>query len=187
MEQAPLAPPPDSAALFRAFLGVGLRGFGGVLPWARRMLVDERRWLDDRGFTEVLSLGQLMPGPNVVNMSIVVGSRFAGVRGAIAAISGLMAAPIVIVLLLAEAYRHFGDVEIVQHMLSGVSAAAAGLVLATGVRLAQNLERRVWMIALTAITFVAVAWLHMPLLGVLAVFAPVGIACGWHSVRKEGR
>jgi chromate transporter len=187
MENQALAPPPDSAALFRAFLGVGLRGFGGVLPWARRMLVEERRWLDDRGFTEVLSLGQLMPGPNVVNMSIVIGSRFAGVRGAIAAFGGLMAAPIVIVLLLAEAYRHFGGIEIVQHMLSGVSAAAAGLVLATGARLAQKLERRAWMIALTAVTFVAVAWLHLPLLAVLVVIAPLGIACGWHSVQKENR
>ncbi len=181
MDHQYLAAPPGCAALFRAFLSVGLRGFGGVLPWVRRMLVEERRWLDEHGFTEVLSLGQLMPGPNVVNMAIVVGSRFAGVRGAAASVAGLMLAPLVIVLLLAETYRHFGGIEMIQHMLAGVSAAAAGLVLATGARLASKLERSAWMITLTATTFVAIAWLHVPLLAVLALLAPLGIAVGWHT------
>jgi chromate transporter len=128
-----------------------------------------------------------MPGPNIVNISIVIGSRFAGIPGALAAFGGLMLAPLVIVLILAEVYRHFGNIEVVQHMLSGVSAAAAGLVLAMGMRLAQNLERRVWMIGLAVLTFVAVAWLRLPLLAVLGVLAPLGVALGWYTSKGAPR
>lgn len=161
-----------------------MRGFGGVLPWARRMLVDERRWLDERGFTELLSLGQLLPGPNIVNLSVVFGSRCAGWRGALAAASGLLLAPLLIVLLLAESWRHFANLPWLQGVLSTVAAAAAGLILATGAKLAQKLDRAWWPRLLAAATFVAIAWLRMPLLLVLAVAAPCGIALAWHDMKS---
>ncbi|MCX9155721.1 chromate transporter [Niveibacterium sp. 24ML] len=187
MDTVTLNPHPRCAALFAAFFSVGMRGFGGVLPWARRMLVDERHWLDDRGFTELLSLGQLLPGPNIVNLSVVFGARCAGWRGALAAASGLLLAPLFIVLLLAEGWRHFAAVPWLQGVLTTVAAAAAGLILATGAKLAQKLEPAWWSRLLAAATFVAIAWLRLPLLAVLAVAAPCGIALAWRDLQTEKR
>jgi len=178
---------PGCAGLFRGFFAVGIRGFGGVLPWARRMLVEEHRWLSEREFTEVLSLGQVLPGPNIVNVAVVVGARFAGPRGALSAFAGLMAAPLCIVLMLAELYRRGGDIASVHHALAGVAAAASGLVLATGAKMAVRMERRAWVVALALLTFVGVALLRLPLLGVLAVLAPLGIACATFEIWKGRR
>ena len=100
---------PTKTQLFCGFFKAGVSGFGGVMPHARRMLVEDRQWITDRQFTELLSLGQGLPGPNIVNVSIVIGSRFHGWRGSLCAISGLMLAPLVIVLLLANIYDHFAN------------------------------------------------------------------------------
>ena len=96
-----------TSELFVGFLKVGLSGFGGVMPFARRMLVEERRWLTEHEFTEVLSLSQFLPGPNIINVSIIVGSRFAGPAGSFAASLGLMLMPFLIVLALAALYARF--------------------------------------------------------------------------------
>ncbi|WP_341676833.1 chromate transporter [Niveibacterium sp. SC-1] len=178
---------PGCAGLFRGFFAVGIRGFGGVLPWARRMLVEEHRWLSEREFVEVLSLGQVLPGPNIVNLAVVVGRRFAGPRGALCAFAGLMTAPLCIVLLLAELYRRGGDIALVHHALAGIAAAAAGLVLGTGARMALHMERRAWVIALALLTFGGVALLRLPLLGVLGVLAPLGIVCAVRDMWAERR
>lgn len=175
---------PGCASLFAAFFTVGIRGFGGVLPWARRMLVDERRWLDERGFTELLSLGQLLPGPNIVNLAVVLGARYAGWRGALAAAAGLLLAPMAVVLTLAELWRQLANLAWLPSILAGTAAAAAGLFVGTGMRLAAKLERRIWPAALAVATFVAIAWLRLPLLTVLAVAAPIGIAL---AAREAGR
>src|SRR3954467_852613 len=98
------APTVTHAQLFLGFLGVALQGFGGVLPWARRVLVERRRWLSDKDFTEILSLGQFLPGPNVVNVAVCIGARFHGATGAVAAYAGLMLAPVAIALGLATLY-----------------------------------------------------------------------------------
>ena len=90
-------PPPEVRELFVGFLTIGLLGLGGVLPWARRMMVEQRRWLTGPEFTDLLALCQFLPGPNIVNMSVALGNRYRGVRGAVAAISGLLLAPVVIV------------------------------------------------------------------------------------------
>src|SRR5690349_21684895 len=113
--------------LFLAFLEIGLSGFGGVLPWARRILVDRRQWLTDREFIELLGLGQALPGPNIINASVVIGWRMHGAVGSIIAFSGLLLAPLAIVLVLALLYDAFGHLEIIRRIFSGVAAAAAGL------------------------------------------------------------
>src|SRR6266498_1637860 len=99
--------------LFFGFLKVGLSGFGGVLPFARRMIVEERRWLTEAEFLDVLSLSQFLPGPNIVNVSVIVGRRFQGVAGSFAATGGLMLMPLVIVLAIATIYAQFAQVDAV--------------------------------------------------------------------------
>lgn len=176
---------PTRGQLFAGFFRTGLSGFGGVLPHARRMLVDDRRWLTDRQFTELLSLGQTLPGPNVLNMSVVIGARFHGWQGSVIAASALLAAPLVIVLTLANLYSHPAHSDRLVRMLACVAAAAAGLIFATGARLAVKLEREVWSTLILAAAFLAVLWLRLPLLGILAVLGPISIGFGWRRVRQE--
>lgn len=179
----PDASPPSRRALFLGFLIVGVQGFGGVLPFARRMLVEQRRWLTEREFIEVLSLSQFLPGPNIVNVSIIVGSRFRGAFGSVAAVLGLMLMPFLIVLALAAMYAQFAAIEAVRGATNGVSAAATGLVIAVGIKMAHPLKGVAWQIAMAALTFVAIALLRVPLLWALAMLAPVSIAIAWWMQR----
>jgi chromate transporter len=149
------------------------------------MLVDDRRWLTDPQFTELLSLGQTLPGPNVLNLSVIIGARFHGWRGSLIAAFGLMAAPLVIVLSLASLYGHFAHLVRLAQVLAAVAAAAAGLVLATGGRLAAKMARDAGSILVLVATFLAVFWLRLPLLGILAVLAPISIAFAWLGLRRE--
>lgn len=169
--------------LFIGFLKVGLSGFGGVLPFARRMLVEERRWLTELEFNEVLSLAQFLPGPNIVNVSVIVGRRFQGATGSLAATSGLMLMPLVIVLLLAMLYVQFAQIPAVQSASGAVSAAAAGLMLAVGVKMARPIRGTPWQIAIALIAFVAIGLARLPLLWVLAVLAPLAVAIAWWQRR----
>src|SRR5947208_467781 len=143
---ARMCPLPTQRALFVAFLVVGLQGFGGVLPFARRMLVEQHRWVTEREFTEVLSLSQFLPGPNIINVSIIVGNRFRGPLGSMAATLGLMLMPFAIVLVLAALYGRFAHLEAVRGATSGVSAAATGLIIATGFQMARQLRGIPWQI-----------------------------------------
>lgn len=165
------------------FLRVSALSFGGVLPWARYVLVERRRWLTPQEFTDMLALCQLLPGPNIVNMSIAIGARFHGPIGSLASIFGLMGLPIVVVLALATLYGQFAGVPAVERALGGMAAAAAGLVVAMAVKMAEPILRtRFWQAApLIAITFVAVAVLRLPLLPVVLVAAPLAIAVGWRT------
>jgi chromate transporter len=172
---------PSAAALFSAFLWVGLSGFGGVLPFARRMLVERRRWLDEAQFAEVLALCQTLPGPNIVNVSIVIGSRFAGPLGALAAVSGLLGAPVALVLLLASLYGRWGEVGRAPAMLAGLGAAACGLVIATAAKMALPLVRARPASAapFIAMAFAAVGLARLPLVWVILALAPLSIAIAW--------
>ena len=180
--------PPDrtrvgAAALFAGFMRVGISGFGGVLPFARRILVDERHWLSENEFTEVLSLAQFLPGPNIINVTIIVGRRFRGVLGAVAASLGLMLLPMVIVLVLAAVYERFAQIDAVGRAVHAVSEAAAGLVLAMGFRMTLPLRHATWQIGIAALAFVAIALARLPLLWVIAVLAPLSIAMAWRARR----
>lgn len=165
--------------LFCAFLFMGLTSFGGVLPWARRMLVEERAWLTHDEFAEALSLGQVLPGPNIVNVSIMVGTRFQGVSGAICAFSGLMLAPFIIILLLAMLYTQYGHLDVVRSIFRGMGAATAGLVVAMGCRMAIKQHRSWRTVAMTALALVGSGVLRWPLLMVLAILVPISIGLTW--------
>ncbi len=172
---------PGPWALFLAFLSVGLSGFGGVLPFARRMLVDKRAWLTESAFNETLALCQTLPGPNIVNVSVVVGSRFAGWSGALAAVIGLMAAPVAIVLALASLYARYGALGRAPAMIAGLGAAAAGLVAATAAKMAWPIVRRrpISAAPFIVLVFVGVGLLRLPLAWVLVGLSPVSIAIAW--------
>ena len=176
---------PSRKQLLAGFFQIGLSGFGGVMPHARRLMVDDRRWLTDSQFTELLSLGQTLPGANVLNMAVVIGARFHGWRGSVIAAFGLLAAPLVIVLTLASVHERFAHSLRLAQVLAGVAAAAAGLVLATGARLATKLTRDAGSVLILVATFLAVFWLRLPLLGILAVLGPLSTAWAWHGLRRE--
>jgi chromate transporter len=165
--------------LFRGFFLVGISSFGGALPWARRMLVEDRGWLEPREFAELLNLCQLLPGPNVVNLSVCVGARYRGPFGAASALAGLMAMPLAIVLALAALIDRLGPQDILRHAFAGVTAAAAGLVFAMAVKTAQPLRRRWSAWAVCGAAFACVGLAHLPLLPVLAVLGPVGVLLAW--------
>ena len=184
-EAAPEAPPPGPGALFAAFLGVGLVGFGGVLPWLRRMVVDERRWLTPAGFTDMLAFCQILPGPNVVNFSVCFGGRAAGWRGALAALAGLLGGPMLLVIGLGALYQRFAAHPVVSGATGGLAASACGLVLATALKIATPLRGRPLGLLVAAMAFAAVAVLRLPLLPTVLVLAPLSVAV--HARAGTGR
>jgi chromate transporter len=174
-----LREPPGLRALFLGFLTVGLCGFGGVLPWARRMIVEQRRWLTAAEFSDMLALCQFLPGPNVINVSAALGLRFRGLAGAAACFVGLMAAPMAVVIVLGVFFAHFRDVPAVRHGFAGLAAGASALVLATALKIAAPLRHRVDGILVAVATLAAIAVIRLPMLPVLLVLAPVGVLVAW--------
>ena len=148
---------PDLRALFLGFSSVGLSGFGGVLPFARRMLVEERQWMSAEEFNAQLGLCQFLPGPNVVNLAVVVGKRYCGLPGAIAAPVGLLAGPFAIVLLLALLYDHYGSLPLAQSMLRGIAAVGCGLLFAMAWRMGAAIKGKLFFLPFTALTVAAIA------------------------------
>jgi chromate transporter len=170
-----LSAPPSLGRLFRGFCLIGLSGFGGVMPFARRYIVERYRWLPPQEFSALLGICQIMPGPNVMNLSIAIGARCHGWRGAVVAPLGMMLAPMAIVLLLGLAYLRFGELAPVRAMLRGISAVGAGLILATGLKMLADYRRHAVALALAALAFAAVGLLRLPLSAVVATLAPIGI------------
>lgn len=174
-------PAPTHAQLFLHFTWAGVRGFGGVFVMGRRMLVEETGWLTPDEFIEVLGLCQFVPGPNIVNMSVVVGSRYRGWTGSVAAISGILLAPCLIAVGLAAAYVRFSAAPMVAHVMAAMAPAASGLVLGSALKMAMPVVARDRVLALPVGLGVltAAGFLHWPLVPVLLVAAPLGVAIAW--------
>ena len=172
---------PGLLELFTAFAKMSLAGFGGVLVFARRAIVDQYRWMTADEFNETFALCHFLPGPNIVNLAVVCGSRIRGLAGSIAAFPGLIGPPFLIVTALAMIYARYGDVPVLRRTLDGVSCAAAGLLLAVTLRMMLPLLKRRDPIALVvlAAVFVAVGLLRWPLPQVLLVAVPASIAVVW--------
>ena len=175
MERRESPPAPALGTLFASFFAVGMLGFGGVLPLARRMIVEQRRWLSAAEFTDLLALCQFLPGANIVNLSISLGGRFHGPAGSLAALAGLLAAPIAVVIGLGALYGRYATIATVAHGFAGLAAAASGLVLATALRIASPLRARPRGLAIAAVAFAALALLRLPLLPVLLVLVPASV------------
>ena len=156
-------------------------GFGGVLAWSRRMLVEQRGWMTPEEFNDAYALCQFLPGPNVVNLSVVFGRRIRGPVGSAVALVGLIGPPFIIVTLIGVIYARFGEVAALQRMLLGVAAAAVGLVMGTCAKMALPLFKdRLGLAPLMALaTFASVGVLRWPIYGALAVLVPLSIAIAW--------
>lgn len=180
--------PRSPAELFVAFTGLALQGFGGVLPIAQRELVDKRRWLSREDFLELLSVGQVLPGPNVVNLSLMIGDRFFGWRGAAAAMAGMLVAPLLIVLALAVAHASVAAHPVVAGALRGMGAVAAGLILAMALKLLPALRRNPGGLAFCGLiglaTFGAVGVMRWPLVAVVLGLGGIGIAWAWWRLAR---
>jgi len=161
-----------------AFAKISLAGFGGVLVCARRGIVDQHRWMTADEFNETYALCHFLPGPNVVNLSVVFGSRFRGIAGGFAAFAGLLGPPIVIVTILAALYAHFGEIDALRRILAGVSCAAVGLLISAVFRMMMPLVKRrdLTGLATLAAVFIAIGLLRLPLAAVLLVAMPLSIA-----------
>jgi chromate transporter len=184
---APTEAPASLSELFFTFNGLALQGFGGVLAVAQRELVERRRWLTREQFVEMLSISQVLPGPNVVNLSLMFGDRCFGLRGAFAALGGMLLLPLLIVLALTVAYAEFSRVPTVAGALRGMGAVAAGLIIVTAMKLAATLgANRLGLplaIAFAAATFAAVGLLRWPLAWVTPSLGFVAVAIAWRRWR----
>lgn len=182
----PLAQPRSCTELFLAFTGLALQGFGGVLAVAQRVLCEDRRWLDKAEFLEMLALAQVLPGPNVCNLSLMVGDRWFGTRGAFAALAGMMAVPLLIVLAATALYAQFASHPLVGGALRGMGAVAAGLIVGTAFKLAGPLRGSVLGLPLVVLLggacFVAIAWLRWPLVWVLLVLGLLACGLAWRRL-----
>ena len=184
---ARLPAPHSSLALAVAFNHLALQGFGGVLAVAQIELVDRRGWLTREEFVETLSVSQVLPGPNICNLALMVGDRFFGWRGAFAALAGLMAVPLVIVMVLAALYDHWAHDPMVSGALRGMGAVAAGLVISTAIKLAVALKDNPLGIPLCigfgALTFAAVGLLRLPLAAVVQGLGSLAVAAAWWRLK----
>ncbi len=198
--------------LFLVFSSLALSGFGGVLPFAYRALVERHRWLSAKDFAGLLALAQVMPGPTICNLTVMVGQRHAGFRGACAALAGIVSGPFCIVIALGVAWQRYGAVASVRQALTGMSAVAIGLILVTAVKMglalfkrdagarealardnatraetdAQNsywTARRLTQFLLCALAFAGVGLMRWPLAAVVASLAPFAIALSWFADR----
>jgi chromate transporter len=164
------------ASLFLSFLLVSMCGFGGGLVWARRMAVDKRGWLSEAEFADTLSFCQFLPGPNIASVTLCVGHRLRGPAGAAAALAGFILVPWSVGFGLGALWLHFADLAVLQGILAGVSAAAAGLLIATGLRLLAPQRRRPAALVFAALAFAGLVFVKLPLLVVVFGLAPLSIA-----------
>ncbi|TDY85959.1 UNVERIFIED_ORG: chromate transporter [Herbaspirillum seropedicae] len=171
-EQRPI---PTTRELFLGFLGLGMTAFGGALPLAHRMIVERRKWLTDPEFVELLGLCQFLPGGNIINLSVALGMKFRGWKGAVAGITGLIAVPSMVVILLGMIYQHFQHDPNVKHLFAGLAAAAAGLLIQMAVKIALPLRKNLVLAAVAVICFIAIAFLRIPLLWVMLVMTPISV------------
>ena len=172
------SPPPGLIALFTAFAKMSLAGFGGVLVFARRGIVEQHRWMTADEFNETFALCHFLPGPNIVNLSVVFGARFRGLAGGISAFAGLIGPPVVIVTVLGVLYAHFGQVDALRRILAGVSCAAVGLLISVVFRMMLPLVKRRDLVALVVMiaVFIAIGLARLPLPAVLLVAIPLSLA-----------
>jgi chromate transporter len=168
-------------SLFLAFSRITLSSFGGALYWTRRELVDRLGWVSDREFVELLTIGQLLPGPNVLNLTVMVGNRLGGLTGAAVSIAGYLGWPILVVVGMGVFYQYYGGVPQVQQALAGGSKVAAGLLLATVIKLAMVVPRQVRPWAFGVLAFGAVGIMRWPLLWVIAVLGPCAVFLSWKA------
>ncbi|MBV1797463.1 chromate transporter [Siccirubricoccus sp. G192] len=175
---------PGRLELFLGYLKIGLLGFGGVAAWARHVIVEERRWLTELEYAEVLGLGQVLPGPNVGNAAVMIGRRFHGLAGALLATTGIYLAPLLILIGLCVLYDRYGQLPQVAPAMAGIAAAAAGMVIGTAFKMAGRLRLRWDALLVLVLAALAAALWRLPLPLIVLVLAPVSIALALRRARR---
>jgi chromate transporter len=182
--------PNNKTDLFVSFTLLALQGFGGVLAVVQRELVEKKQWLTTDEFVEDWAVAQILPGPNVVNLALMIGGRSFGIAGALAALSGLLLAPTVLVLLFAAAVAGVADTPVAQGMLRGMGAVSAGLIAAVGIKLMGALKNNpmglLTCMGIGTLTFVAIGWLRLPLAWVLLSLGPLASVWAAHCIKQRG-
>jgi chromate transporter len=186
-DAAPTVGRPQSLTdLFVSFTLLALQGFGGVLAVVQRELVEKKQWMTREEFIEEWAVAQIMPGPNVINLSITLGARYFGLRGALVALAGMLTFPLLVVLALALVYAEFSSNAHVVGALRGMGAVAAGLIIATGLKLIPALNKNVMggpvCTVLGVLAFVTIAWLKLPLAWVLIALGGFGCVYAWRKL-----
>ena len=166
---------PNCRALFSGFMKLGLMGFGGVLPLAHRLIVEDQKWLNAEEFTNLLGVCQILPGGNIVNMAVAIGYDFQGVKGAISAIFGLMLAPTLIVIGLYQLYAQFQSIPTIKHMIEGLAAAAAGLLFATGLKMLKPIMKKKLTYFTIVLTVIFMLFIKLPLALTLLILVTVNM------------
>lgn len=188
-DDPPLLQPASKKELFIAFTLLALQGFGGVIAVAQRVLCEQRRWLTRDQFVEILGVAQVLPGPNVCNVALMIGDRFFGWRGAFAALAGMMALPLVLVLLFTVLYAQYAVHPAVSGALRGMGAVSAGLIIGTGLKLLGALRvnpmRAPVCGTLLVATFAAVALLRWPLVWIILGLGIAASAFAWTRLRPQ--
>lgn len=182
--------PKNKTDLFISFTVLALQGFGGVLAVVQRELVDKKQWLTTDEFVEDWAVAQILPGPNVVNLALMIGGRSFGIPGALAALCGLLLAPTLLVLLLAAAVAGIADTPVAQGMLRGMGAVSAGLIAAVGIKLMAALKNNpmgmLTCVGIGALTFIAIGLLRLPLAWVLLSLGPLASVWAAHCIKQRG-
>lgn len=169
--------------LLRTFALVGLCAFGGVMPWIYRAVVDNKKWIGEQEFAELWGQGLMIPGATSTNVAATLGYRLAGLRGACGAIVGLLGPPFVIVIMMAELYQRYGSIPAVHGAVRGVTAVAAGLVIATGIKLAIG-QPKTWTLPVFGlVSLIGVTVVRLPLLTVIAILLPLSFVIQWRAHR----
>jgi chromate transporter len=170
--------------LFISFSKIGMSGFGGVLPWARRTLVERDKILSSEEFNAMLGICQIVPGPNIVNLGVCVGSKFAGVPGAFAAVLGLLLGPVALLLIIAILYEHYSYMPIIQGMLKGVSAIGVGLIASTGFKMLRSEFKYPPMLSVVMLVFLTATYFKLGLGWVVLISSPLAILLAWKRAKK---
>ncbi len=170
--------------LFMGFAEMGLCGFGGVATIARHVIVDKRRWMSEHDYATLLGMGQILPGGNIINMTVMLGDRFQGPLGSIVALSGLMIMPLVILLSLTLVYDSYSSNPDVRAATIGAGAAAAGLVIGVGLKMGRALRLHPVHLGFAVVTFIAMGVMRLPFIATVIVLAPLCIAATFWMRRK---
>lgn len=194
MTRTPSAAPPSSPpspavtlpALFRGFAKIGLLGFGGVGPITRHVIVREQRWLSEKDFATLLGIGKVLPGANTVNVAVMLGDRYHGIKGSSVAVAGLLVLPVLILIVLAVLYQFLDQNPYFNATLQGSACAAAGMVIGTGLKMASKIDLRPHHIVAGIITIALVVLLKFSLLQVVGVMMPLAIAANFIIARRQG-
>ena len=173
----PAAKIPTHTELFFAFVRITLSGFGGTLPWTRRMFIEQKKWMTAEEFNDAYALCQILPGPNIVNLTTIFGSRLHGATGAVACWAGFIVMPFIFMTVLGTLYAKYGDVDLLRRFLAGIAVGASGLLIATAAKMAMPLFKRIGPAPLLMlVTMFAIGVMRWPLLAVMLAMAPVSLA-----------